>query len=172
MQDRVPLYPGRVKLTPVAGQENTYDMVRADQPTQVGTPLNKDSLLKDTTAALFGLGADAVPDQVLQKIKDMFNSVNSDIAAQPQIITGTYIGEYGKKNISLGFRPKLVLVATKNGVFNEPSGPTGGLALPSYPVGDSYSSDYVVINDSGFSVAAPANVPDEDYNPYRYMAVK
>lgn len=68
MQDRVPLYPGRVKLTPVAGQENTYDMVRADQPTQAGTPLNKDSLLKDATAALFGLGTDAVPDDVLKKI--------------------------------------------------------------------------------------------------------
>ena len=33
-----------------------------DQPTQEGTPLNKASLLKDTTAALLGLGTDAVPD--------------------------------------------------------------------------------------------------------------
>ena len=32
MQDRVSLHPGRVKLVPVAGQENTYDMVRADSP--------------------------------------------------------------------------------------------------------------------------------------------
>ena len=30
MKDRVSLYPGRVMLTPVAGQENVYDMVRAD----------------------------------------------------------------------------------------------------------------------------------------------
>lgn len=65
MQDRVPLYPGRVKMTPVAGQANTYDMVRADDPTQAGTPLNKASLLKDATAALFGLTAAAVPDDVL-----------------------------------------------------------------------------------------------------------
>lgn len=33
-----------------------------DQPTQEGTPLNKASLLKDSTAALLGLGTDAVPD--------------------------------------------------------------------------------------------------------------
>ena len=46
MQDRVSLHPGRVKLVPVAGQENTYDMVRADSPTQEGTPLHKDSLLE------------------------------------------------------------------------------------------------------------------------------
>lgn len=65
MQDRVSLYPGRVKLTPVAGQANTYDLTRADQPTREGTPLNKASLLKDTTAALYGLGADAVPDDAL-----------------------------------------------------------------------------------------------------------
>ena len=62
MQDRVSLYPGRVKLEPVAGQANTYDLTRADQPTQEGTPLNKASLLKDSTAALLGLGTDAVPD--------------------------------------------------------------------------------------------------------------
>lgn len=65
MKDRVPLYPGRVKLVPVSGQANTYDMERADQPTQVGDPLNKNTLLKDATAALFGLSSDAVPDDAL-----------------------------------------------------------------------------------------------------------
>ena len=39
--DRVPTYPGRVKLIPVAGQPNVYDMVRADEPIEVGTPINK-----------------------------------------------------------------------------------------------------------------------------------
>lgn len=68
MQDRVPLYPGRVKMTPVAGQANTFDMVRADDPTQAGTPLNKATLLKDATAALYGLGTGAVPDDVLAEI--------------------------------------------------------------------------------------------------------
>lgn len=62
MKDRVSLYPGRVKLTPVPGQENTFDLVRADQPTQEGTQLNKASLLKDTTAAILGLTSKAVPD--------------------------------------------------------------------------------------------------------------
>lgn len=65
MQDRVPLYPGRVTLAPVAGQPNTYDMTRADQPTQEGTPLNKATLLKDYTANLLGLPNTAVPDDAL-----------------------------------------------------------------------------------------------------------
>lgn len=68
MQDRIPLYPGRVKMTPVAGQANTFDMVRADDPTQAGTPLNKATLLKDATAALYGMGTGAVPDDVLAEL--------------------------------------------------------------------------------------------------------
>ena len=65
MQDRVPLYPGRVTLTPVSGQANTFDLTRADQPTQEGTPLNKANLLKDATAALYGKTNAAVPDDIL-----------------------------------------------------------------------------------------------------------
>ena len=68
MKDRISQVPGRVKLTPVAGEANTFDLVRADQPTQEGTPLNKASLLKDSTAALFGLPNTAVPDDVLAKL--------------------------------------------------------------------------------------------------------
>lgn len=68
MQDRVSLYPGRVKLEPVAGQANLYDLTRADQPTQEGTPLNKASLLSDATAARLGLGTSAVPDDVLARV--------------------------------------------------------------------------------------------------------
>ena len=68
MKDRVPSFPGRVKLTPVSGQANTYDMVRADSPTQEGTPLNKDTLLKDTTAASLGLTGDPTVDEALNRL--------------------------------------------------------------------------------------------------------
>ena len=61
MKDRVPLYPGRVKLTPVAGQANTYDMSRADSPQQEGTPINKATLLSDETAALIWPDASTRP---------------------------------------------------------------------------------------------------------------
>lgn len=74
MVNRVPLYPGRVKMTPVSGQANIYDMVRADSPTQEGTPLNKATLLKDSTAALYGL-TNATPDDVFQKLGDSAFSV-------------------------------------------------------------------------------------------------
>lgn len=43
-KDRVPTHAGRVKLTPVSGQENTFDMVRADVPIVKGTPIDKATL--------------------------------------------------------------------------------------------------------------------------------
>lgn len=39
--DRISTYPGRVRLIPVPGQANTYDMVRADEPIEPGTPINR-----------------------------------------------------------------------------------------------------------------------------------
>lgn len=42
--DRVPLNPGRITLEPVDGMENTFDMKRADNPSVVGTPINKATL--------------------------------------------------------------------------------------------------------------------------------
>lgn len=85
MQDREPTYPGRVTLTPVYGLANTYDMERADRPLQEGTPLNKASLLKDATAALYGKTAEAVPD-------DMLSVLSKSVLAQT---TGKYTRHVG-----------------------------------------------------------------------------
>ena len=75
MQDRIPTYPGRVTLTPVSGQENTYDLARADQPTQVGTPLNTATLFKtETDAALFGTSANRTVNDALYLIGTTFTA--------------------------------------------------------------------------------------------------
>lgn len=41
MKNRESLYPGRVKLTAVDEANGIYDLVRADEPVEEGTPLNK-----------------------------------------------------------------------------------------------------------------------------------
>lgn len=69
MQDRIPQYPGRIKLTEVSGQTGVYDLTREDGATQAGTPLNKSTLLADDTAALFGLGVSAT-------VNDTFRAIN------------------------------------------------------------------------------------------------
>lgn len=40
IRNRIPEYPGRVKLTPVSGQTNVYDLERADNPREAGTKVN------------------------------------------------------------------------------------------------------------------------------------
>ena len=69
MKDRISQNPGRVLITPEDGSAPFYaTMTRADNPTQEGDPISKETLLKDATAALVGLGADAVPDDVFRLI--------------------------------------------------------------------------------------------------------
>mgnify|MGYP004700124981 CR=1 FL=1 len=107
MKDRVPLYPGRVTLTPVSGQANTYDLTRADSPTQEGTPLNKASLLKDATAALFGKTNAAVPDDILNLLS------KSALAQIEEKYTKTTIGTLavGKTiTLNVGGTPKEFIV--------------------------------------------------------------
>ena len=66
MLDRVSTKPGRVLISPEDGKAAFYaTMARADEPTQEGNPLNKATLLSDATAAMFGFGQEAVPDNVL-----------------------------------------------------------------------------------------------------------
>ena len=100
MKDRVSLYPGRVTLTPVSGQQNTYDMARADQPTQVGTPLNTNTLLKDSTAALYGLGTNATPDEVLQAIANKLDTTTT--IGIIEFVDFSNIGISKEANITVG----------------------------------------------------------------------
>lgn len=124
MKDRVPTHPGRVKLKPVSGQANTYDMVRADEPTQEGTPLNKASLLQDETAALYGQGADAVPDDILSILSKAVLNVDGnlqDIGGSKvgiRMATGSYVGTgtYGASNpcsLTFDFAPRIVFIFFK-----------------------------------------------------------
>lgn len=102
--DRVPLYPGRVTMTPVAGQANTYDMVRADSPTQVGTPINKalfdkkaDALTANATIYVSKSGNDGTGDGTSAKpyltIQKALNSIPKNLngfLAEIRIGAGTY----------------------------------------------------------------------------------
>lgn len=81
--DRVPTYPGRVRLTPVPGQTGIYDMERADEPLVVGTPVDK---------ALF--------EGIANEIEVIQRNVNDSLFAIAQrtalenIAVGTVIGLY------------------------------------------------------------------------------
>ena len=83
VKDRVPTYPGRVKLIPVAGQANTYDLVRADEPIEAGTPINR-ALFQALLADI-----DAIRQQVDDKLFEISNR-----ARIGDLTVGTIIGLY------------------------------------------------------------------------------
>lgn len=71
MKDRTPKFPGRVKLDPVAGQTNIYDMTRADEPDDTGTPFNKRTMLQESTAQFLKLPlANPFVDDALRHMVD------------------------------------------------------------------------------------------------------
>ena len=107
VRDRVPTYPGRVVLTPVSGQDNTYDLVRADSPITEGTPLNKAlldqkayTLTEDVTVYvngstgndLTGDGTSALPFATIQKAVDALPKWLDGHTATIDIADGTYEG--------------------------------------------------------------------------------
>ena len=65
--DRIPTYPGRVKLVPVAGQADTYDMVRADAPVEAGTPINR--ALFDSITTVIEATVNAVDNKLFELAK-------------------------------------------------------------------------------------------------------
>lgn len=97
--------------------------------------LSKRNLLQDVTAGLFGLGTDAVPDDVLQKLAGAaFDSGGTitDVNGNPlgvRIATGYYVGtgKYGSNNPnSLTFQAKPKKVSIVGAYINSASSPGYG----------------------------------------------
>ena len=71
MQDRTPTpgQEGRVLITPEDGSAPFYAKVQmADNPTEPGTPYNKQSVLQDITCELLGLPTTAVPNDAFFRL--------------------------------------------------------------------------------------------------------
>lgn len=132
---------------------------------QQGTPLNKATLLKDATAALYGLPNTAVPDDVLAKLANaafVENGGLTDVGGNSvgiQIATGSYVGTgtYGESNpteIYCDFPPKFVVIVTPNdetfGVFPNP--------LPVFPYDNNHDisiiweSNKISLSNAGAAV--------------------
>ena len=126
MKNRVPTYAGRVRLTPVS--ENVYDLERADEPTEVGTPLNKATLFSDSAlSALTGAGltiTDETPSGAFEQIASVIGSNLSTAKAEVVGYTGT--GVFGSAanatSITFTFKPDLLLFLCKEpltGSYND-----------------------------------------------------
>lgn len=145
MKDRISTYPGRVKLNPVADGVNTYDLVRADEPKEEGTPLTKANLLSDETAAVLGLG-------------DNESTVNSAFL------------KIGKTLPALATRTEIF---TEDGVFRVPEGVTsvrvmcygGGGAGGEYGSNSNTSSYYGGGGGGGYYAESDISVTPGEHIP-------
>ena len=145
---------------------------------QQGTPLNKDTLLKDATAALYELGTDAVPDDVFEVLSNAalyedgkFVFPSGEDIPYVSIETGSYVGTgtYGQSNpntITFGFTPKLVFISQSN--FDEFMLIVDGntYAVPFYENGEYYSrpsaSNRITFSGSQISWYIYGNPRDEN----------
>lgn len=116
MKDRVPTYPGRVKLTPVVGQTNIYDLEMADQPTENGTALNKANLLTDATAALLAAIAGITPQTPDEALAALAGAVGSALHAEviTYVGTGTYGSQANATVLNFTHEPKLFIITQIN----------------------------------------------------------
>jgi hypothetical protein len=68
-----------VLITPESGQPYYATIIRADEPTQAGTPYNKASVLADATATALGLATTATPDAAFSAIASRLTTIDGDI---------------------------------------------------------------------------------------------
>lgn len=138
MQDRVPTpgQEGRVLITPESGNPYYAKIEMADNPTQAGTPLNKSTLLKDATAALFGLPNTAVPDDVL-----------------------AYLGKYAQYWWKRRINTEVQDIYTSSS-YND-SSPNGNLVVAKQSSGAvtiSYADNVVLHSDGSISLVNPSTI--------------
>lgn len=122
MKDRISTHPGRVQLVPVAGQANTFDMLRADEPTEVGTPLNKANLLSDGTAALIGVaGDDATVNGALKNIWEKKTDKVADASAGnlAALNADGNLTDSGRKVEEIPTAEKMGVLSTRTEIFRE-----------------------------------------------------
>ena len=80
-----------------------------------GTALNKANLLKDATAALYGMTSAAVPDDVFRATRGLISTAQSTANGRLRVESGSYVGTNtigpdGPNRLSFSFSPKLMII--------------------------------------------------------------
>lgn len=174
VEDRVSTYPGRVTLTPVAGQTNVYDMSRSDEPVQEGTPLNKAlldqkayTLTEDVTVYVSKTGSDAEGDGTSIA---PFATIQAAVNALPKLLGGRTatinIGEgtYEERVVITGFSGGRLIVGesgrtvTVRGInVNSSSHVTFNISNVTWAAGFS-GTIFTITNNSAVSLASGMTV--------------
>lgn len=115
---------------------------------QVGA-FTKAQTLTAETAALVGLGADAVPDAVFAGLKSLIDAAKTSADNRTILGFGIYVGDgAANRTISLGYTPKVIIIAMEGLRFDDY---WGGFAMEGYPAVAS-GRTVIAIVQNGFTV--------------------
>lgn len=145
---------------------------------QIGDALNKANLLKDATAALYGLTGTAVPDEVLAAIRLLITQAQNTADGKAKIAFGSYTGNGStSKSLTFGFAPRLVFVTENGGnrsfnhqfIFDNAYGITEALSKRYY-LTLSWNSNGLIWTTSSSDVTAVAAL-NTSSQKYCYAAI-
>lgn len=186
MQDRIANHPNRWVLTPVAGQTNTYDFTRADDPTVTGTPLNKATFLPDAVASAIETATGAsdveLPADALGAIATFLSGVGTT-GNLARMEAGSYTGAGGttttkSKSLTFSIKPRLLII-TKSDTYTGRN-LDGGSVMWQYGL-STMRGNVVVTYNGGTSISwvcqtttqadRPVNRMDESGATYYYLCL-
>lgn len=172
MRNRVPTRPGRVLITPEDGRPAFYATVeRADEPRELGDPMDKATFLQDYTAGLYGEGPDAVPDTVFQIIAQSMFGTAEDICrwlrtkrvyslAQSELQTGKYevcSGTGPNSTVCIHYASSYAINGSGQFILNDPTSIYVSYNDP-YKYEDVLKGKYFVIHSSSFDDAPVSSI--------------
>lgn len=176
MQDRISNHPNRWVLTPVTGETDTYDFTRADDPTQVGTPLNKATFLPDAVASAIesatGVSGITLPADALDAIATYLSGIGTT-GNITRIETGSYTGAGGtsatkSKSLTFSIKPRFLII-TKSDTFAGRD-LDGACAMWQYGL-SSMRGTVVVTYNGGTSISWVCQATTQDSRPVNRMDV-
>lgn len=137
MYDRNVEFPNRYQLVKVEGTDDVFDIIPAPgEVAEEGTMINKSTLLSDAVAASFGLGNTAVPNDVLNVIKTLFNNNDTNLANINQSVAGANTAAQNALNVA-------------NSKARVASGSYTGTGQTSRTITCGFAPRYIFINTSG-----------------------
>lgn len=120
MKDRIPTLPGRVKITKTDGTTEYVTMERADEPTEVGTPLNKATLFDSIQATRYGV---ETPNAAFGKLTNSV-IVNVSIEGWSSEVNseGYYTNKIAVAGMKKEYEPIYSLVPTSSALLEDEEG--------------------------------------------------
>lgn len=114
MEDRIVQFPNRIKLVPVDGQPNIYDIEEVPgEVTSEGTPLSKATLLTDVTGERYGLTPTGTIAEVLSKnVQELSATITATGWSSSVGDEGYFTNQVEVPGMLSVYNPLLVLVIT------------------------------------------------------------